>query len=85
MVSVKITGMEDEKAERLAKLLEKLVEHGEELEDVLETLARMRETGMLAAVKALADSFEEGFNYLMRPEFMASIGNMMMLLYSSAS
>ncbi len=81
MASIQISGLPEEKAEKLARLLEKLADNADALEDILEALAKMKDTGLLAGTRALAESFEEGFNYLMRPEFVASIGNMMMLLY----
>ena len=81
MASISISGLPEDKAEKLAKLLERLADNVETLEQLLDTLDKMRETGLLAGVSALAESFEEGFNYLMRPELMGAMGNMMMLIY----
>ena len=81
MVEVRIPELPPEKAEKLAKLLEKLADNSDSLIETLETLTKLKETGLLAGLSALAESFEEGFNYLMRPELMGSIGNTMMLLY----
>ncbi len=81
LASIEITGLPAEKAEKLAKLLEKLVDNADAVDDVIDTLAKIRETGILAGANAIAEGFEEGFNYLMRPELISSLGNMMMLLY----
>ncbi len=81
MASISISGLPEEKAEKLAKLLEKLADNADALEQLLDTLEKMKDTGLLAGVSALAESFEEGFNYLMRPELMGAMGNMMMLIY----
>ena len=81
MARIEISGLPPEKAERLARVLEKIADNADSLEDMLDALSKFRETGALAGFTALAEGFEEGFNYLMRPEVMGSIGNMMILVY----
>ena len=81
MSGIEISGLSPEKAEKLSRVLEKLADNADALEELLNALSKLRETGMLAGLTALAEGFEEGFNYLMRPELMGSIGNMMMLMY----
>ncbi len=81
MASISISGLPEEKAEKLAKLLERIADNADALEQLLDTLEKMKDTGLLAGISALAESFEEGFNYLMRPELMGAMGNMMMLIY----
>ena len=81
MASISISGLPEEKAEKLAKLLERIADNADALEQLLDTLEKMKDTGLLEGISALAESFEEGFNYLMRPELMGAMGNMMMLIY----
>jgi len=71
----------EEKAEKLTKLLERLADSSEAIEDLLTTIDKLKDTGLLAGLKALSESFEEGFNYMIKPELLGSIGNMMMLIY----
>ena len=80
-MGIEISGLSPEKAEKLSRILEKLADNADAVEDILDTLSKLKETGILAGLSALAESFEEGFNYLIRPEVMGSAGNMMMLLY----
>ena len=74
--------IESEKAERLARLLEAFADNADAIESLLRTIARLKDTGMLAALEGLAEGFDEGFNYMARSELMATIGNFMMLLYA---
>lgn len=71
----------EDKAEKLTKLLEALADNVDGLESLLRTVSKLNESGILAALEGFAEGFDEGFNYMARPELMSAIGNLMIIIY----
>ena len=71
----------EEKAKDLEAIVEKIVQNREAIEQLLDVIEKLKETGVLSAISALAEGFEEGFNSVVKPELMASIANAMMFLW----
>ena len=72
----------EEKAEKLTRLLEALADNDDGIESLLRTVSRLNSSGILAALEGLAEGFDEGFNYMARPELMSAIGNFMLIIYT---
>ncbi len=73
--------MTEEKQQQALALLDKILEKQEAIEDVLEYIEKVHESGILAALETLVGEFDEGFNAISRPDLMASIANMMLLVW----
>ncbi len=65
--------------EALDRLLAKLAQHEDALEQLLEVVARLQRTGLLAALEGVLEDFDEQFSAATRPEFMTLVANLMML------
>jgi uncharacterized protein YjgD (DUF1641 family) len=65
---------------KLERLLEKLAERSDALEQFAELIGKLHDSGILAAIEGLLEEFDESFNALTRPEPMTMLGNLMMLL-----
>lgn len=62
------------------RLLAKLAEHQDAVEQLLEVVGRLHRSGLLAAVDGVLEEFDEQFSAATRPELMTLVANLMMLL-----
>ncbi len=65
--------------EALDRLLAKLAQHQEAIEQLLAVIGRLQRTGLLAAVEGLLEEFDEMFSAATRREFMTLMANLMMI------
>ena len=80
MAETKIS-LAEEKVKDLEAIVEKIAQNKEAIEQLLDVIEKLKETGALSAISALAEGFEEGFNSVVKPELMASVANAMMFLW----
>ncbi|GBD04042.1 hypothetical protein HRbin19_01348 [bacterium HR19] len=80
-MEIKIEGIREEEAKKISELFKKIAENKDSIETVLDVIEKLRETGLLAAISALAEGAEEGFNSVAKPELMASIANAMIVFW----
>ena len=64
----------------LERVLAKVARHSEAIEQLLDLVAQLADSGVLAALHAGFEEFDENFSALTRPEFMGMVANLMMLL-----
>ncbi len=62
------------------RLLAKLAEHADAVEQLLEVVGRLQRSGLLAAMDGVLAEFDEQFSAATRPELMTLLANLMMLL-----
>ncbi len=72
--------MSEVRAPEVDRLLARLAEHADALEQLLEVVGRLHRTGLLAAVQGILEEFDEQFSAATRPELMTLFANLMMLL-----
>lgn len=66
--------------EQLAALTERVARSAGQIEDLLDIVDRLSDTGVLAGAKAILDEFDDSFNAALRPDLMALVANGMTLL-----
>ncbi|MDQ7828581.1 MAG: hypothetical protein QN158_07215 [Armatimonadota bacterium] len=64
----------------LDRVLAKLAEHADAVEQLLDVVGRLQRSGLLAAVDGVMEEFDEQFSAATRPELMTLVANAMMLL-----
>ena len=69
----------DERA-RLARLQKRLAASADNIEQALDLVDRLADSGVMAGVTAGLEEFDENFSAMTRPDVMTMIANMMMLL-----
>jgi uncharacterized protein YjgD (DUF1641 family) len=69
-----------EERQALNGLLRKVARNAGAIEQVLDTVEHLGESGALAGLNATLAEFDDNFNAAMRPEVMSMLGNMMMLM-----
>lgn len=69
-----------EQQERLVRLVERIVERADAIEQLLETVELLATSGLLSGINAVLDEFDETFSAINRPELMGMVANVMMLL-----
>ncbi len=80
-MEIKIEGIGEDEAKKIGEVFKKIAENKENIEIVLDVIEKIKETGLLAAISALSEGAEEGFNSIVKPELMGSIANAMMLVW----
>lgn len=75
-----IEGLSPEAREGLERLLMRVGNSHEALEQSVEIAEKLADSGVLAGVNSLLDGFDDNFNAALRPEFMGMIANLMMLM-----
>lgn len=80
-MEIKIEGIEQDEAKKIGEIFKKIAENKENIEIILDIIEKLKETGLLSAISALAEGAEEGFNSIVKPELMSSIANAMMLVW----
>lgn len=69
-----------EERQTLDRLLARIARNSDAIEQTLEYVERMAESGTLAAINAVFKDFDENFSAITRPEFMGMVANLMMVL-----
>ncbi len=80
-VVVELPDITEEEAQRLAKLVKELAENADALESLVRLARKLKESGLLAIVEAVAETGAEGFVAATRLELMSMVANMMMVAY----
>lgn len=80
-MEVKITGVDEKDAEAIKEVIDKIAQNKDAIVQLLDVVEKLKETGALTAISALAEGFEEGFNAVVKPELMGSIANIMMMVW----
>lgn len=66
--------------EALARLNKRLARNAAQVEQGLEMIERLADSGMLAGTNSFLAEFDESFSALTRPDVMTMVANLMMLL-----
>ncbi len=66
--------------EAVDRLLAKLAEHADAVEQLLEVIGGLGRSGLLAAAAGVLEEFDEQFSAATRPELMTLLANLMMLV-----
>jgi uncharacterized protein YjgD (DUF1641 family) len=66
--------------EAVDRLVAKLAEHADAVEQLLDVLGRLQASGLLAAAEGVLEEFDEQFSAATRPELMTLVANLMMVL-----
>lgn len=74
-----------EQQQAAQELLEKILERKEAIECLLEHIDRIYESGILVALSALLENFDEGFNSIAKPDLMAALANIMLLIWMAGN
>ena len=69
----------DERA-ALERLQKRLARNADEIEQALDMVERLADSGMLAGLNSILGEFDENFSALTRPDVMTMVANLMMLL-----
>ncbi len=69
-----------EERRTLNGLLRRVAQNAGAVEQVLDTVEHLGDSGMLAGLNATLAEFDDNFNAAMRPELMSMVANMMMLM-----
>jgi len=69
----------DERA-ALVRLERRLARDADQIEQGLDLLARMADSGLLAGANSFVGEFDENFSALTRPDVMTMVANLMMVL-----
>jgi uncharacterized protein YjgD (DUF1641 family) len=65
---------------RLESLIERISDAAPAIEQVLEVVERLAESGVLAGANAVLEEWDDTFSALTRPEGMTLVANLMMLM-----
>ncbi len=74
------TGVRPVDREAVDRVLAKLAEHADAVEQLLEVVGGLGRSGLLAAAAGVLEEFDEQFNAATRPELMTLVANLMMLV-----
>ena len=69
----------DERA-ALARLEKRLARNADQVEQALEMIERLADSGLLAGMNSILEEFDENFSAATRPDVMTMVANLMMLL-----
>ena len=64
----------------LARLELRLARNADQVEQALEIVERLADSGLLAGMNSILGEFDENFSALTRPDVMTMVANLMMLL-----
>jgi len=74
------SGLSLEERQALDRLLSRIARNAVAVEQSLEMVERLADSGTLAALNAMLKEFDENFSAITRPEFMGMVANLMTLL-----
>jgi uncharacterized protein YjgD (DUF1641 family) len=75
-----LTALSPEERAALERLQLRLARNAAQVEQALETVELLAESGMLAGFNAILEEFDENFSALTRPDIMTMVSNLMMLM-----
>ena len=64
----------------LERLQKRLARNADQVEQALEMVERLADSGLLAGMNSILEEFDENFSALTRPDVMTMVANLMMLL-----
>jgi uncharacterized protein YjgD (DUF1641 family) len=73
-------GLTPSEREALDNLMRRVARSAPAIEEALDTLDHLSESGNLAAINGFLEDFDENFNAITRPDMMTMMANMMMLM-----
>lgn len=74
------TQLTPEEQAALERLQKRLAGNADEIEQALDMLERLADSGLLAGMNSILAEFDENFSALTRPDVMTMVANLMMLL-----
>ncbi len=74
------TQLTPEERAALERLQKRLARNAGQVEQALEMVERLADSGLLAGINSGLDEFDENFSALTRPDVMTMVANLMMLL-----
>jgi uncharacterized protein YjgD (DUF1641 family) len=75
-----IEGLDEQQRADLTRVLARIARSAPAIEQALDALDHLADSGNLAALDGLFEEFDDNFNAVTRPELMGMIANMMMLM-----
>lgn len=66
--------------EALDRLLVRVARNSDAIEQLLDTVELLADSGAIAGLNGVLEDFDENFNATTRPDFMGMVSNMMMML-----
>jgi uncharacterized protein YjgD (DUF1641 family) len=73
-------GLTPDERQAVDHLMRRVARSAPAIEEALDTLDHLSESGNLAALNGILKDFDENFNAITRPDMMTMIANMMMLM-----
>lgn len=73
-------GLSVDEREALDRVLARIARNAHGIEQALETLEHLTESGALAGLNALLEDWDENFSAVTRPELMGMVANLMMVM-----
>lgn len=80
-LTVRLEGVPQEKADRIAKLLELLIEKSDVVENLVRLVESLERLGLADVVSAVEENRDFAFNAIARKEVASLLGNAMVLMY----
>ncbi|MEM1633376.1 MAG: hypothetical protein QW366_02880 [Sulfolobales archaeon] len=80
-LSLRIEGIPEEKAEKLARLLELLIEKSDSIENLIRLVESLDRLGLTDIARTAEENSDFIFNATSRKEVISLVGNAMMLMY----
>jgi len=74
------TPLTPEERAALDRLKKRLARNADQVEQALEMLERLADSGLLAGINSGLEEFDENFSALTRPDVMTMVANLMMLM-----
>ena len=74
------TPLTPEERAALDRLEKRLARNADQVEQALEMLERLADSGLLAGINSGLEEFDENFSALTRPDVMTMVANLMMLM-----
>jgi uncharacterized protein YjgD (DUF1641 family) len=72
--------LDPQEREALDRVLACCARNADAIEQAVETVGRLADTGLLAAANGVLEDFDESFSATVRPELMGMVANLMMVL-----
>lgn len=75
-----MTPLTPEERAAFERLQKRLARNADQLEQALEMVERLADSGLLAGMNSILEEFDENFSALTRPDVMTMVANLMMLM-----
>jgi uncharacterized protein YjgD (DUF1641 family) len=79
-VAEESTQLTPEERAALERLEKRLARNADQVEQALEMVERLADSGLLAGMNSVLEEFDENFSALTRPDVMTMVANLMMLM-----